>query len=118
MKSLLEFLALPLSLPIPPIWDYVFCVIIGEIAYQVAYALAGRYGSSRAERTALHWLIRIPFYFGLWLIVCVAITIVNFIKANWIWVLVVLGIITIAGSTILVVRHFRIRKTEVRINGK
>ena len=74
MKALLDFLTLPLSLPINPIWDFVICAIIGEIAYWVAYSFAGRNASSSAGRSALHWAVRIPLYFILWLIACIIIT--------------------------------------------
>ena len=107
MKGLLEFLALPLSLPIPPIWDYVIGIVIGELAFQVAYSFAGRFGNSSQERRALHWLIRFPVYFVTWLIICALVYIVNFIKSNWIWVLVVLGTATITAIIILCVRKAR-----------
>lgn len=112
MKALLDFLTLPLSLPINPIWDFVICAIIGEIAYWVAYSFAGRNASSSAGRSALHWAVRIPLYFILWLIACIIITIVNFIKANWIWVLIVLGSLAVIGVIIIVILHIRHKKKE------
>ncbi len=108
MKGLLEFLALPLSLPISPIWDFVICAIIGEIAYQVAFSYAGRNGSSSGERTLLHWLIRFPVYFGLWLMICILILIVKFIKANWIWILVILGMGALIGGSIILIRRHKL----------
>lgn len=105
MKSILDFLTLPLSLPISPIWDFVICFAIGEIAYRVAFSFAGEYGSTRGERTALHWLFRIPFWFLLWCLACAVIKAVYFISANWIWMLVALGVLALAGIFILLLRN-------------
>ena len=107
MKLVFEFLKLPLSLPISPLWEYIAGLIIGEIAYRVAYRKAGELGSTSNERKLVHWIIRIFTNFIVWLFVCVLVLIVKFIAANWIWVLVVLGIITIVGISILIVRKRR-----------
>ena len=101
MKALFEFLKLPLSLPISPIWDFVICVVIGEVAYQIAFSYAGRNGSSSGERTILHWLVRIPVYFVLWVVICTLILVVQFIKANWIWIIVVVAIMAVVGGGVL-----------------
>ncbi len=100
MKALLDFLTLPLSLPISPIWDFIICAIIGEVAYWVAFSFAGRNAHTSSGRSALHWAVRIPLYFVLWFAACIIITVVNFIKANWIGVIVVAGVIVIAGIAI------------------
>lgn len=112
MKALLDFLTLPLSLPINPIWDFVITAVIGEIAYWAAYSFAGRNASSSAGRSALHWAVRIPLYFILWLLACVIITVVNFIKANWVWVLIALGAIAVVGVVIIVIIHTRKKKEK------
>jgi hypothetical protein len=112
MKALLDFLSLPLSLPINPIWDFVICAIIGEIAYWVAYSFAGRNASSSAGRSVLHWAVRIPLYFILWLIACIIITVVNFIKANWVWVLITLGILAVVGVLIIVILQIVHKKKQ------
>ena len=110
MKAFFDFLTLPLSLPINPIWDFVITLIIGEVVYLVAYSFAGRNAISRAGRSTLHWAVRIPLYFILWLLACVIITIVDYIKANWIWVLIALGAIAVIGVAIIVIIHTRKNK--------
>lgn len=87
MKLLLDFLSLPLSLPINPVWDFVICVVLGEVVYQLAYSLAGEYGHNSNDRYCLHWIIRIPAYFVLWSFVCFIILAARFVKANWMWLL-------------------------------
>ena len=99
-------------MPIHPIWDFVITLVIGEIAYWVAYSVAGRNARSSAGRSALHWAVRIPLYFILWLLACVIITIVNFIKANWVWVLIALGVIAIVGVAIIVIIHAQKKKEQ------
>lgn len=86
--------------------------IIGEIAYWVAYSFAGKNASSSAGRSTLHWAVRFPLYFILWLLACVIITVVNFIKANWVWVLVALGVLAVAGVAIIVIVHTRKKKDQ------
>lgn len=112
MKAVLDFLSLPLSLPISPIWDFVICFVLGEIAYWVAFSLAGEIGDTSAERGCLHWLIRIPFYFILWGLACLIIIVVKFIKANLIWVLIALGALGVIGLLILLHLHMNRYKRE------
>ena len=102
MKAVLNFITLPLSLPISPIWDYLICILLGEIAFRIAYSLAGQYGSTSGERTLLHWIIRILCYLLLWLVACFIILVVNFIKVHWMWVLIGFGVLALAGIVVLI----------------
>ena len=117
MKTLLDFLTLPLSLPISPIWDFLICLVLGEIAYRVAYSLAGEYGSTSEERGCIHWMIRIPFYFVLWIIACVIIKVVKFVSANLIWILIAISVLAIIGLSVLLVLHIR-RKIKKQDNAE
>lgn len=114
--NIIDFLSLPLSLPISPIWDFVICLVIGEVAYQFAYAKAGELGTSSGERTLLHWLIRVPVYFILWAIACVVILVARFIKQHWITVLIVIGAIAFIVGLCFTIRWLvkkkRTQKTE------
>ena len=110
--NIIDFLSLPLSLPISPIWDIIICAFIGEAAYRIAFFYAGEYGHSSGERGCLHWLIRIPLYFVIWCLVCILITIVNFLHANWVYVLIVLGALLLIGITVLIILYFKRRRKE------
>ena len=110
MKSLLDFLSLPLSLPISPVWDFIICLTLGEIAYRAAFSVAGDYGSTSGERRFIHWLVRFPCYFGLWVLACTIITIVNFVRDNALWVGIAVGIILVIGSVTFVLIHLRRKK--------
>ena len=106
MKAIFEFLKLPLSLPINPVWDFIITLILGEIAFWIAYTVAGAVGRDGGSRRAVHWLVRIPLYFVLWIVVCGIICLVNFIKANWTWVLLGFGIAATVGIAIIIaIRH-------------
>ncbi len=103
MSTLWDFLKLPLSLPISPIWDLIICLILERIVYKIAFSYAGEYGSTSGERGLLHWLIRIPLYLVIWIVVCGIILIVRFVTENWVWVLIVLGILIVAGVIALLI---------------
>ena len=103
MSTFWDFIKLPLSLPISPIWDFITCLILEEIAYKIAFSYAGEYGSTSSERGCLHWLIRIPLYLFIWLVVCVIILIVRFVIENWIWIRIVLGILVLVGVIALLI---------------
>jgi uncharacterized membrane protein YdjX (TVP38/TMEM64 family) len=111
MKLLLDFLSLPLSLPINPLWDFVICLVLGEVVYRFAYSLAGEYGRNSSDRFLLHWLIRIPAYFLLWSTICVGIIVARFLKANWMWILPIVFAVVggIIGVVILVKRKKRVK---------
>ena len=110
MKTFVDFLTLPLSLPISPIWDFIICLVIGEIAYRVAFSYAGEFGYTSGERSILHWIIRIVVYFVVWSLVCCIILAVRFIKANWIWVLIVLVALAVIGLIVLIIRKKRLKR--------
>ena len=118
MKLLLDFLSLPLSLPINPLWDFMICAALGEVVYRLAYSFAGEYGHNSSDRFWLHWLIRIPAYFFLWSVICIGIIVARFLEANWIWVLpivlaVVVGIIVI----IFLVKRKKVTQKKGEQNG-
>lgn len=100
MKGVFDFIKLPLSLPISPIWDFVICAIIGEIACQIAFHFAGEIGDSSGERLLFHWIIRIPLYFIMWLLACFIIIVVRFF-INHLWALVPTGVLIVGGIIFL-----------------
>ncbi len=114
MKSLLDLLTLPLSLPVSPVLDYLICLIIGEIAFRIAYYYAGEYGYSSSERKLIHWVIRIPLYFVIWLVACAIILAVRFIEEHWILVTSAIGAAIVVGAIVFGVRRLLKRKKPVK----
>ena len=106
MSAFLDFITLPLGLPINPI-----LAIIGEVVFRIAYKAAGDLGGSSTERSILHWLIRIPLYFVVWAFVCGCILIYQYITKN-LWVLFVVGGIVIAVVAIVIVVKIRKRMKQ------
>ena len=114
MSEFMDFITLPLGLPINPLLEFVVMAIIGEVVYRIAYSAAGDLGGTSSERSVLHWLIRIPLYFMVWAFVCGCILAYHYIAENP-WVLIVLGGVVIAIVTIIIVVKVRKRKDK---NGK
>jgi len=111
MSGFLNFITLPLGLPINPILEFVIMLIIGEVVYRIAFKAAGDLGGSSAERSILHWLIRIPLYFIVWAFVCGCILAYQFI-AEHLWVLFVVGGIGIAVVAIVIIVKVRRRMEQ------
>ena len=106
--NIIDFLSLPLSLPIDPLWDFIICLIIGEVALRIAFEKAGEWGNSSSERYFLHWIIRILVWFALWILVCGLICFVRFTKAHWLMVLIITC--SVLGTGITAVIFYRCRK--------
>ena len=102
MSAFLNFITLPLGLPINPILEFIIMAIIGEVVFQLAYKAAGELGGSRGERSFWHWLIRIPLYFIVWAFVCGCILAYLYV-AEHLWVLFVAGGIVIAVVAVVIV---------------
>ena len=110
MSDLWSFLKLPLSLPISPVWDFLICLVLERLAYKVAFSYAGEYGSTSGERGALHWLIRIVIYLLIWSLVCFIILAVKYIIVNWVWVLIISGVLAVTGLIFLIIRRKRVKR--------
>ena len=85
-KLLFELLVDPLGLPINPIYEYLVMLVVGEMAYQFAYEKTGvlshREYMSRGQKSILHWVIRLVFYFAMWAILRIGIWIYGFVVDN------------------------------------
>ena len=117
--NIIDFLLLPLSLPINPIWDFVICAVIGEVAFRIAYEKAGQLGSSSGERSLLHWFFRIIIYFGIWSVVCAICYAVQFVTAHWQMILIIIGAIAGVALILFAFTYFnRKHKTRKDKNGR
>ena len=102
----------PLSLPIHPLWEYLILLIIGGIAYAVAYSIVGdMYSSGQFSGSCLgslfHWLIRFLIFVAMWVVTYAVIALVQWITANWIIILSVLGGLVLIAGVIAVIVIFR-----------
>lgn len=71
--SLFDILTNPLSLNINPLIEWIVMLIVGEIAFRIAYAKVGdisfEFGIHNSGiKSILHWTIRFGIYAIIWLI--------------------------------------------------
>ena len=102
LKLLFTLLTDPLGLPINALWEYVILVVIGEIAYRIAWeASPGGFGGS-----LIHWVVRAISFVIMWAVTYAVIAVVKWIFAHWVLIVCILGAaLLIAGIiTIIVLR--------------
>lgn len=117
MREILSFLfdrlTDPLGLPLPPLQEYLILLVIGSVAFAIAYSLVGdMYAmgdiSTGAEGSIFHWIIRFVAFLVIWAITYAVIWTVKFVSAHWVAILCVLGGILVAAAiTCLVVSIYR-----------
>ena len=117
MREILSFifdrLTDPLGLPISALWEYVILLVIGSVAYVIAYSLVGdMYAtgsiSSGTAGSIFHWIIRFFVFLIIWAITYAVIWLVKFITAHWVVILCVIGGALLAAAiTCLVIKLYR-----------
>lgn len=122
MKELFSFLfdiaTEPLGLSIPFWYEWAILLVIGEFAYQIAYAAVGKSGMRGNAGSALHWFIRVIVYVIIWAVIYAAIQIYYFIAANWQIILMIAGSVAgVAMLCILAVATMRFIKKHRTVNG-
>ncbi len=112
-KLLIEFVTEPLGLPIEWWKGWLIMLVVGEIAYRVAYAVVGheyRAGgiTTKTEGILLHLLIRLPVYVCLWAVSNGVIRFRQFVGEYWVIVFVSLGVCFIAViAAVILIRKER-----------
>ena len=99
LKFLFGILTDPLGLPIDAIWEYLILAIIGAIAFAIGWAVSdgGMFGSIE------HWTARLIAFVILWAIVYGIIALVQWIFANWVLILCILGGVVVIGGIIAII---------------
>lgn len=99
LKFLFGILTDPLGLPIDAIWEYLILAVIGAIAFLIAWNISpgGDFGS------LIHWVVRLIAFVILWAIVYGIIALVQWIFANWVLILCILGGIVVVGGIITII---------------
>lgn len=111
---LFERLTDPLSLPINPLWEYLILLVIGSIAYTIAFSLVGEmYRSGNISGGCLgslfHWLIRLFVFVVVWAIAYGVITSIQWLTAHWMTIISILGMLAISASVIAIIVIFHRR---------
>ncbi len=99
LKFLFDILTDPLGLPIDAIWEYLILAVIGAIAFVIAWNISpgGDFGS------LIHWVVRLIAFVILWAIVYGIIALVQWIFANWVLILCILGGVVVIGGIITII---------------
>lgn len=104
-KLIFTLLTHPLGLPISPIWEYAILAVINEIAFRIAWQTSpgGTWGSE------IHWAVRIPTFFIMWVITYGIIWTIKWLFINWVFVLSILGAVIFAVGIITIIMLARKR---------
>lgn len=107
-KFIFDLATEPLGLPIEWYYEWIILLVIGEIAYQVAYHKVGDLYhsgsiSGRSAGSFVHWIIRTVVFVVFWAVTYVVIWIGKFVMAHKIQV--VIGICSIV-AVVIVIKFF------------
>lgn len=104
-KFIFDLATEPLGLPIEWYYEWIILLVIGEIAYHVAYDKVGALYhsgsiSGRAAGSFVHWIIRTVVFVAVWAVTYGVIWIGKFVMAHKIQVAI--GICSIVAVVIVV----------------
>ena len=118
MKVIFEFLTEPLGLPIAWYYEWLILVIIGAIAFGIAYGIVGAlydgdFIDGRGVGSFIHWLIRLLVFAALWAISYGVIAFVKWLSDNWVIIVSIVGGLIVAAiiacSIVLSIKYKRKR---------
>ena len=118
-KFIFDLLTDPLGLPIEWYWEYIVLLVIGAVAYAVAYRCVGDMYSGgmidgRTSGSFFHWLIRLILFVILWAVTYGIIAVVKWLTDNWVLVLSILGgVVATVGIAAVIAIIVRKRKKKV-----
>ena len=118
-KFIFDLLTDPLGLPIEWYWEYIVLLVIGAVAYAVAYRCVGdMYSGGMIDGSTsgsfFHWLIRLILCVILWAVTYGIIAVVKWLTDNWVLVLSILGgVVATVGIAAVIAIIVRKRKKKV-----
>lgn len=118
-KFIFDLLTDPLGLPIEWYWEYIILLVIGAVAYAVAYRCVGdMYSGGMIDGSTsgsfFHWLIRLILFVILWAVTYGIIVAVKWLTDNWVLVLSILGgVVAAVGIAAVVAIIVRKQKKKV-----
>lgn len=117
-KFIFDLLTDPLGLPIEWYWEYIILLVIGAVAYAVAYRCVGdMYSGGMIDGSTsgsfFHWLIRLILFVILWAVTYGIIAAVKWLTDNWVLVLSILGgVVAVVGIVAIAAIIVRRRKEK------
>ena len=118
-KFIFDLLTDPLGLPIEWYWEYIVLLVIGAVAYAVAYRCVGdMYSGGMIDGSTsgsfFNWLIRLILFVILWAVTYGIIAVVKWLTDNWVLVLSILGgVVATVGIAAVIAIIVRKRKKKV-----
>lgn len=118
-KFIFDLLTDPLGLPIEWYWEYIVLLVIGAVAYAVAYRCVGdMYSGGMIDGSTsgsfFHWLIRLILFVILGAVTYGIIAVVKWLTDNWVLVLSILGgVVATVGIAAVIAIIVRKRKKKV-----
>ena len=118
-KFIFDLLTDPLGLPIEWYWEYIVLLVIGAVAYAVAYRCVGdMYSGGMIDGSTsgsfFHWLIRLILFVIPWAVTYGIIGVVKWLTDNWVLVLSILGgVVATVGIAAVIAIIVRKRKKKV-----
>jgi len=112
----------PLTLPIEPLYEWIVLGVIGFIAYLVSFRIVGdMYDSGSISGSFLgslfHWIIRLLIFVPIWFVVYWVIVIAQWIIANLVLSLSILGgLIVMIIAIIGFVHYFKSRNNHGKLD--
>jgi len=82
-ELLTNTLTSPFHLPINPLYEFIAFLLIGAVAFRIAWNAVGRLHVRGQAGSDLHWIIRIIAYIVLWAIICGLIQSYYYFSVNW-----------------------------------
>ncbi len=93
-RVIFDLITSPCSLFENPLYNYIAMLIVGSIAFTIAWNLVGEIGVRGELGSILHWIIRFIAFVVVWFIFSVIISIILFIKEHW-FLILIYGIVII-----------------------
>ena len=114
-KFIFDLATEPLGLPIEWYYEWIILLVIGEIAYHVAYDEVGALYhsgsiSGRAAGSFIHWIIRTVVFVAVWAVTYGVIWIGKFVMAHKIQVAI--GICSIV-AVVIAVKYLFVLKNKM-----
>ena len=102
-----ELITEPLALPISPLWEYLILLVLGEIAFRIAWEVSpGGFGGS-----TIHWFVRIIAFVAIWAVTYAVIAVGKFVLAHWIPIVCIIGGLAIVGISTAIILNRKEQST-------
>ena len=102
----------PLGLPIEAWKEWLILLVIGAVAYRIAFSVVGdmyRAGDigTKTGGSFFHWLIRAVVFVVIWAVTYGVIVVAKFVAVHWIIAVSVIGGLVLLGVIIAIAIHFK-----------